>query len=149
MAVYTYTSDNINFSTFDVWSNTAFVEDTDINLGGAVTSIFPDVSLTDIRVSDLYNRSFFYGNAISTGNGTVQVTQPYSSDTSPDSLQIRNVDYSVHSYVRLTAVGTYPFSFSEWRTDAFGGGSQISTSANLDLLVNSFTSIENFYAYFV
>jgi hypothetical protein len=149
MAVYTYTSDNIDFSTFDVWSNTAYVEDTNINLGAAVTGIFPDFSLNDISVSGFYNRSLFYGNIISTGNGTVQVTYPYTSTPTGEQEQVRNVDYSVYSYIRLTAAATYPYTFSEWRTAPFGGGSQMGTSANLDLFVNSFITVENFYAYFV
>lgn len=149
MAVYTYSNSDIDFSTFDIWSNAGYTNDTDINLGAIGTNIFPTLSITDVSVSDFYNRSLFYGNVISTGNGTVQVTQPYSSATSPDTLQILNVDYSVYSFIRLTAVATYPYTFSEWRTDALGGGTQISTSANLDLTSTDQVSTLNFYAYFV
>ncbi len=147
MAVYTYTSADINFSSFDVWSNAGFTDNTDITLSTVLTDSYPAAS-NPSNVSEIYNRSWFYGNAIAVSNGTVQITYPYTSAASTGTLQIKNVDYSVYSYVRLTAAGTYPYNFSEWRTASGGGGSQISTSANLDLTVTDQTSQQNFYAYF-
>lgn len=148
MAVYTYTTTNIDFSSFDVWSNAGFSNDTNITLSTVLTDAYPAES-TPNSVSEIYNRSWFYGNVVGTGNGTVQITYPYTSATSTGTLQIKNVDYGTYSYVRLTAAGTYPFNFSEWRTASGGGGTQISTSANLDLTVSDYTSQLNFYAYFV
>lgn len=148
MAVYTYTSSDIDFSTFDVWSNVNFTEDTNITLSTVLTDAYPAAS-APYGVSEIYNRSWFYGSVTSTGNGTVQVTYPYTSGTSTGTITIKNVDYSVYAYIRLTAVGTYPYNFSEWRTASGGGGSQISTNANLDLTVSDYTSQVNFYAYFV
>ena len=147
MAVYTYTATGINFSTFDVWSNAGFTDDTDITLSTVLTDAYP-AATAPYSVSEIYNRSWFYGNAVSEGNGTVQVTYPYTSGTSTGTLAIKNVDYGTYSYVRLTASGTYPYTFSEWRTASGGGGSQIGTSANLDLTVSDYTSQQNFYAYF-
>ena len=149
MAVYTYTTTNIDFSSFDVWSNAGFTDDTNINLNSVLSDAYPEAGITDVSVSDIYNRSWFYGNVVGTGNGTVQITYPYTSTTSTGTIAIKNVDYSVYSYIRLAAVGTYPFNFSEWRTASGGGGTQISTSANLDLTVSDYTSQVNFYAYFV
>lgn len=149
MAVYTYTTTNIDFSSFDVWSNAGFTDDTNINLNSVLSDAYPEAGIIDVNVSDIYNRSWFYGNVVSTGNGTVQITYPYSSATSTGTIEIKNVDYSVYSYIRLAAVGTYPYNFSEWRTASGGGGTQISTSANLDLTVSDYTSQVNFYAYFV
>ena len=99
-------------------------------------------------IGEIYNRSWFYGNAISTGNGTVQVTSPYTSGTSSGTLVVKNVDFSVFSSLTLTAAGTYPYNFSEWRTASGGGGTQLGTNANLTLTVSDHTSVENFYAYF-
>jgi|SRR5210317_822671 hypothetical protein len=147
MAVFTYTTTNINFSTFDSWSNTNFTDDTNITLSTVLDNAYPAESAPH-SVSEIYNRSWFYGNVISEGNGSVQVIQPYTSVTSTGTIAIKNVDYSVYSFIRLTAVGTYPFNFSEWRTATGGGGTQISTSANLDLTVSDYTSQVNFYAYF-
>ena len=148
MAVYTYSVTDVYFSTFDIWSNTGFTDDTDITLSTVLSDTYP-AATNPTSVSEIYNRSWFYGNAVSTGNGTVQITYPYTSATSAGTLQIKNVDYSVYAYVRLSAVGTYPYNFSEWRTASGGGGTQISTSANLDLTVSDYTSQVNFYAYFV
>ena len=58
------------------------------------------------------------------------------------------VDFSVFSSLTLTAAGTYPYNFSEWRTASGGGGTQLGTNANLTLTVSDHTSVENFYAYF-
>lgn len=147
MAVYTYSTTNINFSTFDVWSNASFTDDTDITLSTVLTDAYP-AAANPSGVGEIYNRSWFYGNVIATANGTVQVTAPYTSATSTGTLVVKNVDYSVHTTVTLAAVGTYPYNFSEWRTASGGGGSQISTSANLNLTVTDQTSQLNFYAYF-
>ena len=147
MAVITYGTTNIAFSTFDTWSRAGFASNSNINLGSVLTDAYPAES-TPNSVSEIYNRSWFYGNVISTGNGTVAVTYPYSSGTSTGTINIKNVDYGTYAYVRLSAVGTYPYNFTQWRTASGGGGTQISTSATLDLYVGSQTSVTNFYAYF-
>lgn len=147
MAVKTYTTSNINFGSFDDWSNANFTDDTNITLSTVLTDAEPAHSAS-YGVSEIYNRSWFYGNVIAGSNGTVQVTAPYTSGTSTGTLVVKNVDYSIHTTVTLTAAGTYPYNFSEWRTASGGGGSQISTSANLNLTVSDYTSQENFYAYF-
>ena len=147
MAVFTYTTTNIDFSTFDTWSNQGYTNDTDINLSDVLSDSFPAAS-NPASVSEIYNRSWFYGNVIATANGTVSVTTPYSSGTSTGTIVIKNVDYSVYSSIVLTAAGTYPYNFSEWRTASGGGGTQISTNANLTLTVSDYTSQLNFYAYF-
>ena len=147
MAVKTYTTSNINFGSFDEWSNANFTSDTNITLSTVLTDAMPAHSAS-YGVGEIYNRSWFYGNVVAGTNGTVQITYPYTSATSTGTLQIKNVDYGTYSYVRLTAAGTYPYNFSEWRTASGGGGSQISTSADLDLTVSDYTSQQNFYAYF-
>ena len=147
MAVKTYSTSNINFGSFDDWSNANFTDDTNITLSTVLTDAEPAHSAS-YGVGEIYNRSWFYGNVIAGSNGTVQVTAPYTSATSTGTLVVKNVDYSIHTTVTLTAAGTYPYNFSEWRTASGGGGSQISTSANLNLTVSDYTSQENFYAYF-
>ena len=77
MAVYTYSTTNIDFSTFDVWSNTGFTDDTDITLSTVLSDAYP-AATNPSSVSEIYNRSWFYGNVVSTGNGTVQITYPYN-----------------------------------------------------------------------
>jgi len=147
MAIFTYTTTNIDFSTFDTWSNADYTDDTDINLSDVLSDSFPAAS-NPASVGEIYNRSWFYGNVHSTGNGTVQVTAPYTSATEAGTLIIKNVDYSVYTTITLTAAGTYPYVFSEWRTASGGGGTQISTNANLSITVSDYTSQVDFYAYF-
>lgn len=147
MAVKTYSTTNINFGSFDDWSRAGFTDDTDITLSTVLTDAYPAHSAS-YGVGEIYNRSWFYGSVHSEGNGTVEVTTPYSSGTSTGTINIKNVDYSVYSSVVLSAVATYPYTFSEWRTGTGGGGTQISTNATLTLTVTDQTSVENFYAYF-
>jgi hypothetical protein len=148
MAVYTYGNNNIQFSTFDVWSNAGFTDDTDITLNAVGLEIYPAPSLGSFSVDDLRNTSFLYGTVASTGNGTVEVTAPYSEGPG-SSITLKNVDFSVHSTITLTATATYPYNFSEWRTASGGGGTQISTNAALTLSSGDHTSVQTFYAYFV
>jgi len=70
MAVYTYGASDIDFSSFDVWSNAGFTDNTDIQLSTVLTDAYPEAS-GSYGVGEIYNRSWFYGSAISTGNGTV------------------------------------------------------------------------------
>jgi len=147
MAIFTYSTSDINFSTFDTWSNAGFSDDTDITLSTVLTDAYPAHSAS-YGVGEIYNRSWFYGNVHAVANGTVQVTAPYTSATSTGTLAIKNVDYSIFTTITLTAAGTYPYNFSEWRTSSGGGGTQISTSANLNITVSDYTSQVDFYAYF-
>tara|TARA_R110000772_G_scaffold257718_2_gene374668 strand:- start:516 stop:962 length:447 start_codon:yes stop_codon:yes gene_type:complete len=147
MAIITYSTTDIDFSTFDTWSNDGFTDNTDITLSTVLSDAYP-AAATPFGVGEISNRSWFYGNVHATANGSVQVTAPYSSATSTGTLVIKNVDYSVYTTITLTAAGTYPFNFSEWRTAAGGGGTQLSTNANLNLTVADQTSQVDFYAYF-
>ena len=56
MAVYTYSSTNTNFSTFDVWSNAGFTDDTNITLSTVLTDAYPAAS-NPSGVGEIYNRS--------------------------------------------------------------------------------------------
>ena len=97
MAVYTYTSADIDFSSFDVWSNAGFTDNTDITLSTVLTDSYP-AATNPSSVSEIYNRSWFYGNAIAVANGTVQITYPYTSTASSSTLQIKNVDYNLFPF---------------------------------------------------
>lgn len=149
MAVVTISSTDVQFSTFDDWSNAGFTADTDINLSAVLTDAFPAAS-GPYSVSDFYNRSFFYGNVICDGNNTnsVQVTVPYTSATSTSTLAVKNIDFSVYSSISFVATVGYGLTFNGWYTAASGGGTQITTSTTLTLTVSDQTSVENFYAYF-
>ena len=147
MAVYTYTTTNIEFSTFDTWSN-EIASDSNVTLSTVLNDAYP-AAAASYAVSELYNRSWFYGSIVAGSNGAVKVTYPYDSGTaSTGTVVVKNVDYSVYSYVTLTAIPTYPATMNSWRTAANGGGSSITTSTTLSLYVGDYTGQTTFYAHF-
>ena len=146
MAVFTYGTTNIAFSDFDTWANG--VSATNISFTGSLDDTIP---ATPTQMSEVYDKSWFYGTAAVDASGTspgvVNITAPYSTG-SGEYLVIKNVDYSVHATVTLEAVPTYPRTFIQWRTEPLGGGTQISTNATLNLTVSDHTSVTEFWAYF-
>lgn len=146
MAVYTYTTTNINFSSFDTWSN-EIASDSNVTLSTVLNDAYP-APASPYAVSELYNRSWFYGNIVAGANGAVKVSYPYDSGTSTGTIVVKNVDYSVYSYVTFTAIPTYPATMNSWRTAASGGGSAITTSTTLSVYVGDYTAQTTFYAHF-
>lgn len=146
MAVYTYTTSNIAFSSFDTWSN-SIASDSNVSLATVLNDAYP-AATADYKVSELYNRSWFYGNIVAGSNGQVSVTYPYASDASTGTIAVKNVDYSVYNYITFTAIPTYPATMNSWRTAANGGGSSITTSTTLTIYVGDYTTQTNFYAHF-
>ena len=63
MAVYTYTSAEIDFSSFDVWSNAGFTDNTNITLSTVLTDSYP-AAPNRSSLSEIYNSSWFYGNVV-------------------------------------------------------------------------------------
>ena len=147
MAVFTYITTNIEFSSFDTWSN-QIASDSNVTLSTVLNDAYP-APASPYAVSELYNRSWFYGSIVAGANGAVKVTYPYDSGTaSTGTITVKNVDYSVYSYLTFTAVPTYPATMNSWRTAANGGGSAITTSTTLSLYVGDYTTTTTFYAYF-
>lgn len=150
MAVQDYGTTNISFSTFDVWSNAGFTDDSNITLSTVLIDALP-AATAPYSVSEIYNRKWFYGKAAVDASGTdpgvVNITAPYSTGSGVE-LIIDNIDYSVHATVTLEAVPTYPRTFIQWRTEPLGGGTQISTNATINLTATDQTSTTEFWAYF-
>lgn len=146
MAVYTYSTSNIAFSSYDTWSN-SIASDSNVSLATVLNDAFP-AATADYKVSELYNRSWFYGNIVAGANGQVSVTYPYTSGASTGTIAVKNVDYSVYSYITFTAIPTYPATMNSWRTAASGGGSSITTGTTLTIYVGDYTTQTNFYAHF-
>jgi len=149
MAIYTYGSSNIAFSTFQTWANNVN-SSTNITLSDA-TSDFAPANSAPFSVSEFApNTVIFYGSLVAGTGGQVSVTAPYTSGTST-SIVVKNVLLSSYS-VSITAVQTYPYVFHSWRTAANGGGTQLSTSATLTISNASSTTVKAptpYYAYFV
>jgi hypothetical protein len=145
MAVFTYGANNISFDTFRTWSNSVSVQ-ANTSLTTAVNDFHP-ANTAPYQVSEFApSTSIFYGGVIAGTGGTVSLTAPYTVGAT-SSFTVKNLLISTFS-VTMVAAATYPYTFNSWRTDASGGGSQISTSATLTLTSGDHTSVVNFYAHF-
>ena len=144
MSRYTYgASGPIEFSTFDIWSNTVS-SDTNATLGTALADFYP-TQTTPNQASLLLDASIFYGSVVAGTGGTVSLTAPYSVGATT-SIAVRNFDTNDYS-LTLVAAATYPYTFHSWRTAAGGGGTQLSTSATYTP-TNAALDTATFYAYF-
>ena len=146
MAVYTYGTTNIAFSSFDTWSNNVS-SDSNVTMNNALGDAVPSNS-NPTSASEIYNNNWFYGSLeVSTG-GYVDISATGYSVADSQGATIKNVNLD-ESNLTLTADETaaYPRTFVRWRAGG-SGGSQISTNATLTLTAADQTSTTVFYAEF-
>jgi hypothetical protein len=148
MAVYTYGTTNVSFSTFDIWSN-GVSSDSNVTMTNALSDATPANS-NPTSASEIYNNNWFYGTLqISTG-GYVDVSGPgsYSISDASSTTTLKNVNLDEGNLV-LTADETaaYPRTFVRWRAGS-SGGTQIQTAETLTLTAATQTSTTVFYAEF-
>lgn len=147
MAVQSYGSTNISFSSFDTWSN-QFSSNSNISLITLMDNLEPNDN-NPHSVSELRNNAFLYGTVSCSTGGTVSVTSGYTQSATT-SFTLANVDFGAIASITLTATATYPYYFSQWR----GDGSVISTTGtgtttgNLTLTSGVHTGVSAFYAEF-
>ena len=153
MAVYSYGSTNINFSTFDVWS-TEYSSNSNISLD-TVMGAFEPADTAPHSVSELQNESILYGTVTVNGTGTVAVTAPYTIAANSSSITLKNSLFSVHPTITVTATAVYPNYLEGFYTGPNGTGTLLvdynepATTGTLSLTSTAYTSTVNFYAYFV
>lgn len=151
MAVYSYGSTGISFSTFDTWSN-QFSSNSNISLNTLMDNIEPADSAPH-SVSELRNNSFLYGSVVAGTGGTVAVTSGYTQ-ASAASFTLRNVNFGSISSITITATATYPYQFHSFRTANLGAGTALSTTGQgtttgtITLTSSTHTGVGTFYAYF-
>ena len=146
MAVYTYGTTNISFSTFDTWSN-GVASDSNVTMNNALSDAVPTNS-NPTSASEIYNNSWFYGSLqVSTG-GYVDISATGYSVADSTGATLKNVNLD-ESNLTLTADETaaYPRTFVRWRRGG-SGGAEISTSNTLTLTSANETSTTVFYAEF-
>ena len=146
MAVYTYGTTNISFSTFDTWSN-GVASDSNVTMNNALSDAVPSNS-NPTSASEIYNNNWFYGTLqVSTG-GYVDISATGYSVADSQGATIKNVNLD-ESNLTLTADETaaYPRTFVRWRAGG-SGGTQISTNTTLTLTSADQTSTTVFYAEF-
>ena len=146
MAVYTYTTTNMNFSTFNIWSN-GVASNSNVTMNDALSDAIPANS-NPSSASEIYNNNWFYGSLqVSTG-GYVDISGAYTVNNVNTTTTLKNVNLDLSNLV-LTADETaaYPRTFVRWRAGG-SSGSQIQTAEALTLTTSTQTSTTVFYAEF-
>ena len=147
MAVQSYGTTNILWSSFDTWS-TAIASDSNVSLNSVMDALEPADS-TPHQASELRSNAFLYGTVSCSTGGTVAVTSGYSQGATT-SFTLKNVNFGSIASITLTATATYPYYFSDWR----GDGTVISTTGaggttgTLTLTSGVHTGVSAFYATF-
>ena len=147
MAVHTYGTTNISFSSFDTWANN-ISSDSNVTMNNALADASPSNS-NPTSASEIYNGNWFYGSVqVSTG-GFVDVSAgSYSLNDVNSTTTLKNVDLDLNS-LTLTADETaaYPRTFVRWRAGG-SSGAEIQTGTTLTLGASDQTSTTVFYAEF-
>ena len=146
MAVVTYGTTNIAFSSFDTWANN-ISSDSNVTMNNALADAAPANS-NPTQASEIYNTSWFYGQVqVSTG-GFVDISGAYTVADVNTTTTLKNVDLGLSNLV-LTAdeAAAYPRTFVRWRAGG-SGGSEIQTGVTLTLTSANQTSTTVFYAEF-
>lgn len=147
MAVHTYGTTNISFSSFDIWSN-GVSSDSNVTMNNALSDASP-ANTNPTAASEIYNNNWFHGELqVSTG-GFVDVSAgSYSLSDVSTTTTLKNVNLDLNN-LTLTAdeAQAYPRTFVRWRAGG-AGGSEIQTAEALTLTSATQTSTTVFYAEF-
>ena len=144
MSYHSYGANNIEYSTFDIWSNNVS-ENANAQLDTALGDFYP-TQAAPFQTSTLQNTDLFYGQATAGTGGTIALTNPYSVGATSGTMTIKNMDLGVNNPT-IVASATYPYTFDSWRNAAGGGGSSISTNATLTITTST-TQATHYYAHF-
>jgi len=147
MAVHTYGTTNISFSSFDTWANN-ISSDSNVTMNNALADASPANS-NPTSASEIYNNNWFYGELQVSSGGFVDVAAgDYSLSDVNSTTTLKNVNLDLNS-ITLTADETaaYPKTFVRWRAGG-SGGTEIQTGTTLTLGASDQTSTTVFYAEF-
>jgi len=148
MAVHTYGTTNISFSSFDTWANN-ISSDSNVTMNNALADASPANS-NPTSASEIYNNNWFHGQLEVSGNGYVDVSGPgsYSLADQTGTVTLKNCNLDEGNLV-LTAdeAAAYPATFVRWRAGG-SSGSEIQTGTVLTLTAATQTSTTVFYAEF-
>lgn len=153
MAVHTYDTTNIAWSSFDTWSN-QYSSDSNVSLQTVFNNLQPGQTPPNKSVGGiLRSTSFLYGSVVAGTGGTVSVTSGYTQSAA-SSFTLANVDFSSIASITLTATASYPYTFHSFRDASGGGGNSLgttgqgTTTGTLTLTSGVHTGVGTFYAYF-
>ena len=147
MAVHTYGTTNISFSSFDTWSNNV-ASDANVTMNDALGDAVPSNS-NPTAASEIYNNNWFHGQIQVSSGGYVDVAATgYSLADQEGTVTLKNVNLD-ESNLTLTADETaaYPRTFVRWRREN-SSGAEISTNEVLTLNSSTEASTTVFYAEF-
>lgn len=147
MAVHTYGTTNISFSSFDIWSN-GVSSDSNVTMNNALSDAAPSNS-NPTAASEIYNNNWFHGQLQVSSGGYVDVAAgSYSLADQTGTVTLKNVNLDLNN-LTLTAdeAQAYPRTFVRWRAGS-SGGTQIQTAETLTLTSATQTSVTLFYAEF-
>jgi len=147
MAVHTYGTTNISFSSFDTWANN-IGSDSNVTMNNALADASPANS-NPTSASEIYNNNWFYGQVQVSSGGFVDVAAgSYTLSDVNSTTTLKNVNLDLND-LTLTADETaaYPKTFVRWRAGG-ASGTEIQTGEVLTLNASTQTSTTVFYAEF-
>ena len=147
MAVHTYGTTNISFSSFDTWANN-IGSDSNVTMNNALADASPANS-NPTSASEIYNNNWFYGQVQVSSGGFVDVAAgDYTLNDVNSTTTLKNVNLDLND-LTLTADETaaYPKTFVRWRAGG-ASGTEIQTGEVLTLNASTQTSTTIFYAEF-
>lgn len=147
MAVQTYGTTNISFSSFDTWANN-IGSDSNVTMNNALADASPANS-NPTSASEIYNNNWFYGQVQVSSGGFVDVAAgDYTLNDVNSTTTLKNVNLDLND-LTLTADETaaYPKTFVRWRAGG-ASGTEIQTGEVLTLNASTQTSTTVFYAEF-
>lgn len=126
MSRKTYGGSNINWGSFDEWSNSVS-SDSNTSISTAMNDMYP-ANTSPFSASELANSTIFKGVIRAQTGGTVALTAPYTVTATSGNITLKNVFLNAYN-ITIVASATYPWTFSAWRSGAGATGDVISTSA--------------------
>jgi hypothetical protein len=145
MSRKTYGGSNINWGSFDEWSNSVS-SDSNTSIATAMNDMYP-ANTSPFSASELANSTIFKGVIRAQTGGTVALTAPYTVTATSGTITLKNVFLNAYN-ITIVAAATYPWTFHSWRSSTGSGGDQISTSATFTITNSSNADYANYYAYF-
>ena len=146
MARFTYGTNNIEYQTFNSWSNALDSGNTSNISASSAFSEFNPAITSDYAASFLQGSSVFYGSVVAGTGGNVDISAPYTVAATTN-ITVKNVNVT-NTSITINATTSYPWVFDSSRTAAGGGGSQISTNAALTITDAAVADHTTYYAYF-
>lgn len=140
-----YGSSNINWGSFDEWSNN-ISSDSNVSLASSQGDMHPNRT-SPFSISTIRNQTIFKGRIWAETGGTVSMTAPYTVAATSSSFIVKNFFINA-SNITIVATASYPWTFNSWRSASGGGGTTISTSATFTFGNDTNADFANYYAYF-